>query len=131
MIKRAGTTWNEVVDILEDKSAVKARKPKPKPKPKPKKSFQPVKKFRQKIPAKKKGPKKEIFRKKADLPKIEEDEQKIDFQPEDRVARIVEGKKEAAPEPVGKRKVSQIRRRLLFIYPHGHLIPSRDARPRP
>ena len=88
MIKRAGTTWNEVVDILEDKSAYKARKPKPKPKPK--KSFKPVKKFRRKIPELKKGPKKEIFRKKADLPKIVQDEQKIDFQPEDRVARMVE-----------------------------------------
>ena len=58
MIKRAGTTWNEVVDILEDRSALPKRKAKPKP-PKPK-AFQPVQKFRRKLPAKPKGPKRDV-----------------------------------------------------------------------
>ena len=116
MIKRAGTTWNEVVDILEDKSA-KKKPTKPKPKSPPKKNFRPIQKFRSKIPAKKKGPKKAIIRKKAKMPKIEEDEQKIDLQPEDRVARIIEGKKDQPPPPVDRRRVSRVRRRFLFMLP--------------
>ncbi len=115
MIKRAGTTWNDVVDILEDRSALPKKKAKPKPKVK---AFQPIKKFRRKLPAKPKGPKRDIVRHVAGpLPKIEQDEQKIDFDPEDRVARIVDKKKGPKPKEVGTRKVSGVRRRLLFMLP--------------
>ena len=116
MIKRAGTTWNNVVDILEDRAALP--KPKPKVKPKPKeKNFQPIKKFRPRLKPKPKGPRREIVRQKAGpLPKIEQDEKDVDFDPEDRVARIVAKKKAAKPTEPG-RKVSRVRRQLLFMLP--------------
>ena len=118
MIKRAGTTWNNVVDILEDRAALPKAKAKPKPKPK-EKNFQPIKKFRPRLKPKPKpkGPGREIVRQKAGpLPKIEQDEKDVDFDPEDRVARIVAKKKAAKPTEPG-RKVSRVRRQLLFMLP--------------
>ena len=117
MIKRAGTTWNEVVEILDDREPRRKVRQKPKPKPKsPVKSFKPVQKFRKRLPAKKKGPPKDIVRKKATIPKIVQDEKEIDLQPEDRVQRILQNKKQTI-EPPSRRPVSQVRKRFLFMLP--------------
>ena len=107
MIKKTGRAWNDLVDVFEDKD--------------PRPLFQKKRMFRKAIP-KKVAPKvaRQVVKRVAPKPRlaeIERDEREVDYpdMPEQRIERI-QRRDRPILERTG-RKVSKLRRRMLFMVP--------------